>query len=234
MTEVEVLKKLEEFKNAIISLKKKHAEEIEQITLQNNIVEEGLKKQLKEQEELLSKRILELQKTEGSLTDNINKADEVYATLAKKYNDLFKRSQELEEKNKVLETSIENWKKRYEEAVSELGEKKYSEEDLKELLKKASEKAKEKIDTLTIAVNNYEKDYSELSEKYSNLEMTNKSLENKLKETQAIEEIDQVLSGKITNSEIDQVLKQTNVIHPAEEQIEEMIDKKTRVVKMKV
>ena len=32
--------------------------------------------------------------------------------------------------------------------------------------------------------------------------MTNKSLENKLKETQAIEEIDQVLSGKITNSEI--------------------------------
>lgn len=121
--------------------------------------------------------------------------------------------------------------------------KKYSEEDLKELLAKASKKSKEKIEQLKNRCSQWEKDFDVITDKYNSLEITNKSLEKELRENQAKEEIDQVLNGEITNSEIDSVLeenkskKQEEIVKPAEEQLEEMLKDFTegsKVVKIDV
>ena len=98
-------------------------------------------------------------------------------------------------------------------------DKKYTEEDLKKLLEKANKKSKEKIVELQEANKDYEATCDKLREENNGLEITNKNLERKLKEITAEKEIDQVLHGEITESEIDNVLK-------------EGVDKPIKVVKI--
>lgn len=166
---------------------------------------------------------------------------------------------EYENKTAELEKQVEEWKhnfeerdkdalkytelweesqKAYEQVKQENEDKKYSEEDLKELLSKASKKSKEKILELSKHLSNYEKEYDKLSEKYSNLEIANHSLESRVQEVTAEKEIDQVLNGEITDSEIDQVLEENKtknkgdiIIKSAEDQLNDMLDDLTGNVK---
>lgn len=127
------------------------------------------------QEEILSKRIIELQQTEGTLTDLIDKADNAYAALAHKYH-------------------------------KDTSEKKYTEEDLKKLLKKANEKAK-------TTIQNLEEENFNLNTKCENLEIANRSLERELQEKNVKEDIDKVLEGEMTEKEMDEILtKPTKVV----------------------
>lgn len=128
------------------------------------------------QEEILSKRILELQKTEGTLTDLIDKADNAYAALARKYH----------------------------EDVNP--EKKYTEEDLKNLLHRASEISKKKINDLTNQNKSWEEEYYKLKELYDNLEITNRGLEREVQEKHAEEDIDKILEGQMSEKEMDEIL----------------------------
>ena len=254
MTEKEVLKELEDFKKAIQTLKEKIAQQqliinqsnnymqkhneqdkfdtivqenmqahideleeqlnvakkqIESEQMQAAICEEGLKKE----NERLSQRILELQSDKGKLIDSLaDLKDKTYHTIKHLVEDNIEPKEiEIADLRKDIEVLSNN-------------DRKYSEDDLKKLLHKSSEKSKKKIDDLSKKNTILENELSELQEKYSNLEISNKKLENTLKEINAEKEIDQVLNGEITNSEIDQVLKQTKIIHPAEEQLEEMLD----------
>ena len=176
----------------------------------------------------MSQEIEKLRKENEDLTEKVKEANGEAEELFYANNELNFNYEELKKKAyNSIKNLVENNIEKKEEEIEELkkGSKKYSEEDLKDLLHKASEKSKKKIEDLTKKVSIFERDFEDLSNKYSNLELTNKNLENKLQEINAEKEIDQILDGKITDSEIDQVLKQTKIIRPAEEQLEQMLDK---------
>ena len=85
-------------------------------------------------------------------------------------------------------------------------QKKYSEEDLKKLLHKASEKTK-------VTHKAQEDEIDRLNTKCENLEITNRDLERELQEKNIKEDIDKVLEGEITEKEIDEILtKPTKVV----------------------
>lgn len=90
--------------------------------------------------------------------------------------------------------------------LSKMYSQKYSESDLKNLLKKASEKSKQKIEELKKSNDNWEKEYFKLKELYDNLEISNKSLERKISEKNIEEEIDKVLKGEPTSKEMEATL----------------------------
>ena len=216
MTEKEVLEKLDFFKQAIQKLKeerdywKEQAEENPQEVCE---VEEWKEKfqalndeKLKDTEtinDLQSK----IEQVRNDFTDadlecdrlksEIERADSAYAKLAKMYND------------KKPEVDFD---------------KKYTEEDLKKLLKKASEKAHKDL-------NAWETQYYDLQERYNNLELTNKSLENELERRENLEEIDQVLEGKITEKEIDEIISPHT---KEEEEVIKELTKPTKVVRLSV
>lgn len=216
MTEKEVLEKLDFFKQAIQKLKeerdywKEQAEENPQEVCE---VEEWKEKfqalndeKLKDAEtinDLQSK----IEQVRNDFTDadlecdrlksEIERADSAYAKLAKMYND---KKPEVD------------------------SDKKYTEEDLKKLLKKASEKAHKDL-------NAWETQYYDLQEKYNNLELTNKSLENELERRENLEEIDQVLEGKITEKEIDEIISPHT---KEEEEVIKELTKPTKVVRLSV
>ena len=216
MTEKEVLEKLDFFKQAIQKLKeerdywKEQAEENPQEVCE---VEEWKEKfqalndeKLKDAEtinDLQSK----IEQVRNDFTDadlecdrlkaEIERADSAYAKLAKMYND---KKPEVD------------------------SDKKYTEEDLKKLLKKASEKAHKDLSA-------WETQYYDLQERYNNLELTNKSLENELERRENLEEIDQVLEGKITEKEIDEIISPHT---KEEEEVIKELTKPTKVVRLSV
>ena len=216
MTEKEVLEKLDFFKQAIRKLKeerdywKEQAEENPQEVCE---VEEWKEKfqtlndeKLKDAEtinDLQSK----IEQVRNDFTDadlecdrlkaEIERADSAYAKLAKMYND---KKPEVD------------------------SDKKYTEEDLKKLLKKATEKAKTDM-TALMSTND------ELMTRCENLELTNRSLENELQRREASEEIDKVLEGEMTEKEMDEILSPKN--EEEEKVIKELLTKPTKFVNIK-
>ena len=176
----------------------------------------------------------------------IKKEREDSEELNKNYWAWHDRCISFEDENKKLKEEIQ----KKDSIIADLDErpvqdenKKYTEDDVKKAIQKAMKKSKDKITDLQKAVDNWETNYNTLSEKASNLELANKSLENRLQETTAEKEIDQVLKGEITDSEIDQVLeenkkskKQEIVIKSAEDQINDMLGltNDTKTVKIDV
>lgn len=216
MTEKEVLEKLDFFKQAIRKLKeerdywKEQAEENPQEVCE---IEEWKEKfqalndeKLKDAEtinDLQSK----IEQVRNDFTDadlecdrlksEIERADSAYAKLAKMYN----------EKKPEVDS-----------------DKKYTEEDLKKLLKKATEKAKTDMAAL-MSTND------ELMTRCENLELTNRSLENELQRREASEEIDKVLEGEMTEKEMDEILSPKN--EEEEKVIKELLTKPTKFVNIK-
>lgn len=203
MTEKEVLEKLDFFKQAIQKLKeerdywKEQAEENPQEVCETEGWIEACmtlnEKHLKDAEEIGDLRE-KLEQVRNDFTDadlecdklkaEIERADSAYAKLAHMYNEKKPDS-----------------------------DKKYTEEDLKNLLHKASKKSKEKIDTLTRQNQIWEKEYDKLKELYDNLEVTSRGLEREIQEKHAEEDIDKILDGKLVESEIDEILtKPTKVV----------------------
>jgi chromosome segregation ATPase len=216
MTEKEVLEKLDFFKQAIQKLKEERdywREQAEENPQEVCEVEEWKEKfqalndeKLKDAEtinDLQSK----IEQVRNDFTDadlecdrlkvEIERADSAYAKLAKMYN----------EKKPEVDS-----------------DKKYTEEDLKKLLKKASEKAHKDLSA-------WETQYYDLQERYNNLELTNKSLENELERRENLEEIDQVLEGKITEKEIDEIISPHT---KEEEEVIKELTKPTKVVRLSV
>ena len=70
-----------------------------------------------------------------------------------------------------------------------------------------------------------------MQERYNNLELTNKSLENELERRENLEEIDQVLEGKITEKEIDEIISPHT---KEEEEVIKELTKPTKVVRLSV
>lgn len=196
MTEKEVLEKLDFFKQAIQKLKeerdfwKEQAEENPQEVCETEGWIEAWKtlneERLKDSEEIGNLRE-QLEKVRNDFTNadlecdrlkaEIEKADSAYAKLAHMYNERKPDPQ-----------------------------KKYSEEDLKKLLKKASERAKKDMNALM-------ETNEQLTTRCENLEITNRDLERELQEKNVREDIDKVLEGEITEKEIDEILtKPTRVV----------------------
>lgn len=203
MTEKEVLEKLDFFKQAIQKLKeerdywKEQAEENPQEVCETEGWIEAWKKlneeRLDDAEEIGDLRE-QIEQVRNDFTDadlecdrlkaELERADSAYAKLAHMYN----------EKNTD-------------------SDKKYTEEDLKNLLHKASKKSKEKIDTLTKQNQVWEEEYDKLKVLYDNLEVTSRGLEREIQEKHAEEDIDKILDGKLVESEIDEILtKPTKVV----------------------
>lgn len=247
------LKELENLKEQISVLereKKADADSIRELKeLINDLVDpvdaiawENMQNELEENYAILEYEIPRREQAEKDL----ERAENAFAKVCK----MLKEEKDLrnisDENAKYYIYESDNLKKKIEELEKRPVQdesKKYSEEDLQKLLTKASKKSKEKIEQLTQSLSNFEAEYQKVSDKLSNLEITNKSLEKELKESQAKEEIDQVLNGEITNSEIDSVLeesknkKQEEIVKPAEEQLEEMLKDLTdgpKVVKINV
>lgn len=171
---------------------------------------------------------------EPIMNGTINFLKEESATKDKQLSEAKAEIKDLWKVNEERNAEIESLK-------NTASENKYSEKDLKDLLKKADKKAKDKISDLQSKLKNFEENYFKLSEKYDNLEISYKSLERQYEESKAKEEIDQVLNGQITGSEIDQVIKEQQkedeIIKPAEQQLSEMINSltnKPKIVKMNV
>lgn len=196
MTEKEVLEKLDFFKQAIQKLKeerdfwKEQAEENPQEVCETEGWIEAWKtlneERLKDSEEIGNLRE-QLEKVRNDFTNadlecdrlkvEIERADSAYAKLAHMYNERKPDPQ-----------------------------KKYSEEDLKKLLKKASERAKKDMNALM-------ETNEQLTTRCENLEITNRDLERELQEKNVREDIDKVLEGEITEKEIDEILtKPTKVV----------------------
>lgn len=203
MTEKEVLEKLDFFKQAIQKLKeerdywKEQAEENPQEVCETEGWIEAWKKlneeRLDDAEEIGDLRE-QIEQVRNDFTDadlecdrlkaELERADSAYAKLAHMYNDKNTDS-----------------------------DKKYTEEDLKNLLHKASKKSKEKIDTLTKQNQVWEEEYDKLKVLYDNLEVTSRGLEREIQEKHAEEDIDKILDGKLVESEIDEILtKPTKVV----------------------
>lgn len=93
-------------------------------------------------------------------------------------------------------------------------------------------KLENKIRDLTKRNITWENEYSKLSEKYSNLQIENRSLERRLNEYINKEDIDKILNGEITNKEIDEAIKEAEkpkekiVVKTAERELQEMINGK--------
>lgn len=190
MTEKVVLEKLEFFKEAIQNLKEK-------ISSQEIFIQQSNEYMQKHNEQDFFDTMVQ-----ENMQAHIEDLEKEIESLELKQKEITQLYEEEKEKNTVLETSVNNWKERFEEAQKEINtDKKYTEEDLKTLLKKASAKAKEDL-------NAWETQYNDLQIKYQNLELTNKSLERELEKKNINEEIDQVLEGKITEKEIDEILSE--------------------------
>ena len=216
MTEKEVLEKLDFFKQAIRKLKeerdywKEQAEENPQEVCEVEEWEEKFQalndEKLKDAETIndLQSKIEQIRNdfTDADLEcdrlkSEIERADSAYAKLAKMYN----------EKKPEVDS-----------------DKKYTEEDLKKLLKKATEKAKTDM-TALMSTND------ELMTRCENLELTNRSLENELQRREASEEIDKVLEGEMTEKEMDEILSPKN--EEEEKVIKELLTKPTKFVNIK-
>lgn len=218
MTEKVVLEKLEFFKQAIQKLMeerdywKEQAEENPQEVCELEALKEAGQilndARLKDAEEIAELR-RKAEQFSNDFTDadlecdrlkaEIERADTAYGKLAQMYKE--------EKQNKEIDS-----------------EKKYTEEDLKKLLKKATERAHRDLQALSDTCN-------ELTTKCENLEITNKSLERELERRENLEEIDQVLEGKITEKEIDEIISpQTK----EEERVMQELTKPTKVVRLNV
>jgi len=190
MTEKVVLEKLDFFKEAIQNLKEK-------ISSQEIFIQQSNEYMQKHNEQDFFDTMIQ-----ENMQAHIEDLEKEIESLELKQEEITQLYEEEKEKNTVLETSVNNWKERFEEVQKEINtDKKYTEEDLKNLLKKASTKAKEDL-------NAWETQYNDLQIKYQNLELTNKSLERELEKKNINEEIDQVLEGKITEKEIDEILSE--------------------------
>lgn len=247
------LKELENLKEQISILereKKADADSIRELKeIINDLVDpvdaiawENMQNELEENYAILEYEIPRREQAEKDL----ERAEDAFAKVCK----MLKEEKDLrnisDENAKYYIYESDNLKKKIEELEKRPVQdesKKYSEEDLKELLTKASKKSKEKIEQLKNRCSQWEKDFDVITDKYNSLEIANKSLEKELRENQTKEEIDQVLNGEITNSEIDSVLeenkskKQEEIVKPAEEQLEEMLKDLTegsKVVKINI
>ena len=190
MTEKVVLEKLDFFKQAIQKLKEK-------ISSQEIFIQQSNEYMQKHNEQDFFDTMVQ-----ENMQAHIEDLEKEIESLELKQTEITQLYEKEKEKNTILETSVNNWKERFEEAQKEINtDKKYTEEDLKTLLKKASAKAKEDL-------NAWETQYNDLQIKYQNLELTNKSLERELEKKNINEEIDQVLEGKITEKEIDEILSE--------------------------
>ena len=187
MTEKVVLEKLEFFKQAIQKLMeerdywKEQAEENPQEVCELEALKEAgqilNEARLKDAEEIAELR-RKAEQFSNDFTDADLECDRLKAELER------------------ADTAYGRLAQMYKEVDSE---KKYTEEDLKKLLKKATERAHRDLQALSDTCN-------ELATKCENLELTNKSLENELHKREAAEEIDQVLEGKMTEKEMDEIL----------------------------
>jgi hypothetical protein len=195
MTEKEVLDKLDFFKQAIQKLKEERdywmqqAEENPQEVCETEGWIEAWKKLNEERlddAETIAELRTKCEDFSNDFTDadlecdrlkaELERAESAYAKLAHMYN----------EKNN--------------------SDKKYTEEDLKNLLHKASEISKKKISDLTIQNKNWEEEYYKLKELYDNLEITNRGLEREVQEKHAKEDIDKILEGQMSEKEMDEIL----------------------------
>ena len=190
MTEKVVLEKLDFFKQAIQKLKEK-------ISSQEIFIQQSNEYMQKHNEQDFFDTMVQ-----ENMQAHIEDLEKEIESLELKQTEITQLYEKEKEKNTIFETSVNNWKEKFEEAQKEINtDKKYTEEDLKTLLKKASAKAKEDL-------NAWETQYNDLQIKYQNLELTNKSLERELEKKNINEEIDQVLEGKITEKEIDEILSE--------------------------
>lgn len=178
--------------------------------------------------------------TEKEVIDKLNFFKKTITQLKEKNTQLSKEKEslvvQLERAENAIVKANQIIKKEREQPKSE---NKYSESDLKELLKKASVKSKEKISELNKKLKLFEEELDKVRRINSNLELANKSLENKLEDFLVKAEIDQVLEGKITDSEFDKIIKEESkkiVVKSAEEQLGEMLHSTEgkRVVKINV
>lgn len=203
MTEKEVLEKLDFFKQAIQKLKeerdywKEQTEENPQEVCETDGWIEAWKK--------LNEERLDDAETIGDLREQIEQVR----------NDFTNADLECDRLKAELERAESAYAKlahMYNEKNTD-SDKKYTEEDLKNLLHKASKKSKEKIDTLTKQNQVWEEEYDKLKVLYDNLEVTSRGLEREIQEKHAEEDIDKILDGKLVESEIDEILtKPTKVV----------------------
>lgn len=219
------LKEMENLREQIVNLEREKASQKEIIDeLSNPLDEIAWENMMKEREN--DQNIIECE------TEAREKAE---SDLAKAEDEVAKLKEDIKKKDSIIAD--------LDERPVQDENKKYTEDDVKKAIQKAVKKSKDKITDLQKAVDNWETNYSTLSEKASNLELANKSLENRLQEATAEKEIDQVLKGEITDSEIDQVLEENKikpkkeiVIKSAEDQINDMLGltNDTKTVKIDV
>lgn len=142
--------------------------------------------------EVLAK-LREFKEAIAGLQEQLKATKEKAASLAEK---LDKAESEHHSEKSRLEKQLLELSEQKAEAEKSQADRKYTEGDLKKLLEKAAQKSKEKIEEYRKNSQNWESEYQKLSEKYTGLEATSRSLERQLEKYTAEKEIDDALSGK--------------------------------------
>ena len=132
MTEKVVLEKLDFFKEAIQNLKEK-------ISSQEIFIQQSNEYMQKHNEQDFFDTMIQ-----ENMQAHIEDLEKEIESLELKQKEITQLYEEEKEKNTILETSVNNWKERFEEAQKEINtDKKYTEDDLFSKLLKVKEINKE-------------------------------------------------------------------------------------------